>query len=623
MEKKFDKPTSLDKARRDIDRIDNQLMHLLEQRRAVIKEIAKLKKSKGLPVENQKREEDILSKVSIYDAATFRAIIDSSKELQDQIIRTGSFALLTDKKTDNLPTRVHSYWGDYDYSILEASEDRIKEYLNSLVYQGFNVSGKYKKLAYDWCDQLAPECYALGNVNTLKREVDGTLTGYNTDYFGFHYMLEHFKIDVAGKKVVILGTGPMSDTVSAVVTDMGAANVYKISRTSENNYGNIERHEDAEILVNTTPVGAYPNNGESPVDISRFKKLSAVCDLIYNPYRTKLIMDAEDRGIKTATGLEMFIAQCGKTASILCKGHISVDDIERTIDKVLSVLLNRVLIGMAGAGKSFLGRRIAREHKMPFMDTDYIFTLDQGKTPEEFIREHGESRFRVMENLLLKELSKEMGMVISTGGGIVEEEKNRQLLRQNGIVIWVKRDLGKIQVADRPIYVRDGIKGVYERRKNLYESWSNMQLENKMDLKKNVLVISGPNMNLMEISIEDDRTLTYEDMVKEVSEEGRNRNINVSFMQSNHEGEIVEAIQQAKGAYDAIIMNPTGFGHSSLAIADAISIVGLPAVEVHIAQAETRAEYGPKTIMADNMTKVIKGSVFNAYIEALDFIKDI
>ena len=384
--------------RRKIDKIDSEISRLLDARRDILEDVAHYKKKNNIPVFDENREQEIFNKININDGMVFRAILDASKEFQEAIIKAGTFGLISEKPIRSLSPLVHSFWGDYEYKLCPTKREKLGEILKDLSYDGFNVTMPYKELVFSMCQQHSPECFALGNVNTIKRELDGTLTGYNTDYFGFKYILEKNKIDVLGKKVVILGTGGAAKTCEAVCKDMGAANIYLVSRTGPINYENPDDYRDVEVLVNCTPVGMYPSNKEMPIDISNFDKLEAVVDIIYNPYRTKLILAAEERGLKTATGLEMLVAQAGKSAEIFCRGSIEDGDIEDVIDKVLGKVLNRCLIGMPGAGKSFMGRRIANVHHLPFVDTDVVFEQRFGQSPAEYINEFGEDRFRIMES---------------------------------------------------------------------------------------------------------------------------------------------------------------------------------------------------------------------------------
>lgn len=605
--------------RRKIDKIDSEISRLLDARRDALEDIAHYKKKNNIPVFDENREQEIFNKINVNDGMVFRSILDASKEFQEAIIKAGTFGLISEKPIRSLSPLVHSFWGDYEYKLCPTRREKLGEILKDLSYDGFNVTMPYKELVFSMCQQHSPECFALGNVNTIKRELDGTLTGYNTDYFGFKYILEKNKIDVLGKKVVILGTGGAAKTCEAVCKDMGAANIYLVSRTGPINYENPDDYRDVEVLVNCTPVGMYPSNKEMPIDIRSFDKLEAVVDIIYNPYRTKLILAAEKRGLKTATGLEMLVAQAGKSAEIFCRGSIEDGDIEEVIDKVLGKVLNRCLIGMPGAGKSFMGRRIANVHQLPFVDTDAIFEQRFGQSPADYISEFGQDRFRIMESNIYEELAKESGQVIACGGGIVEMPENLEYLRQNGVVIWVKRSLDKLSKRGRPISQEKGLEALYKERAELYESWSDFDINNNVTFKKSVLVINGPNMNLLGTrEPEIYGTKTYDQLVSEIEAKAGELDMSIEVFQSNYEGEIIEKIQESNHYYDGIIINGAGYSYTSVAILDALRTLSIPVIEVHLSDIEKREEYRRESLFTEVARNSISGEGFDGYFKAME-----
>lgn len=605
--------------RREIDKVDDKISSLLAERRELVTEISRYKKSQGLEIFDNEREMEILKKANVYDGAVFRAILDASKDYQAGIINAGTFGLISGKEIKSLSPLIHSFWGDYEYRLCPVSEDELPSLLKNLAYDGFNITMPYKKRVFTLCDQLSPECYALGNVNTVKREIDGSLTGYNTDYFGFQYIIEKNNIDVPGKKVAILGKGGAAYTCKAVLTDMGASNIELISRNGESNYQNLDKFKDAEIIVNATPVGMYPNNGDKPISLEGFNSLEAVVDVIYNPYKTALILEAEDRDLKTATGLEMLVAQAGKAAEIFCKGNLEEGDIEDVIDKVLAKLLNRCLIGMPGSGKSFMGRRIANVQGLKLMDTDRIFISRHGMVPKDYIEEYGIERFKVMENQILKDVTKNQGQVIATGEGVIDLPENKNLLRQNGVVIHITRDLEKLSNHHRPPLKGTNMEKLLDKRNPIYEAWSDFDISNNVDFRKSFLVINGPNLNLLGTREPDIYGVeTYADLENYVNGVADDMNISVEIYQSNHEGEIVDKIQEAAEMYDGIVINPAGYGYTSVAILDALKAVALPCCEVHLTNIEEREEFRRKTLTGSMAVKVISGMGFEGYRLALE-----
>lgn len=609
--------------RRKIDKIDQEISQLLSERRGVLEQIAHYKKRNNIPIFDEDREQEIFNKININDGMVFRAILDSSREFQEAIIKAGTFGLISERPIRSISPLVHSFWGDYEYRLCPTKRENLGEILGDLSYDGFNVTMPYKEVVFSMCQQHSPECFALGNVNTIKRELDGSLTGYNTDYFGFKYILDKNDIDVLGKKVVILGTGGAAKTAQAVCKDLGAANIYLVSRSGSINYKNTDEYRDVEVLVNCTPVGMYPCTKDTPIDINKFDKLEAVVDIIYNPYRTRLILSAEARGLKTATGLEMLVAQAGKSAEIFCRGSIEDGDIEDVIDKVLGKILNRCLIGMPGAGKSFMGRRIANVHQLPFVDTDLLFKHRFGKSPEDYINEFGEDRFRVMESSIYEEVSKESGQVIACGGGVVEVPENLEYLRQNGVVIWVKRALDKLKADGRPITEKEGIENLYKRREKLYEDWSDFDINNNANFKKSILVINGPNLDMLgNREPEIYGTETYTDLVNRVQDKADEISMDVEIFQSNYEGDIIEKIQEGNRYYDGIIINGAGYSYSSVAILDALRTLAIPVIEVHLTDISKREEYRQNSLFQEVCQTSIIGKGIDGYLKAMEILNE-
>jgi len=378
---------------------------------------------------------------------------------------------------------IHKEFGDYEYVICETKADELAGLLASPEYDGFNVTIPYKKTVMKLCDVVSDEAKKIGAVNAVVRMEDGRLAGYNTDYFGFKYQLEHNDIDVEDKKCVVLGDGGASVTIQAVLHDLHAREVVVISRKGENNYDNISKHYDADILVNATPVGMYPDNGSCLVNVGEFKSLEGVIDVIYNPYRTKLILDAMEKGIPCAGGLEMLVAQAKQTSEIFTGNAIDDDEIETVIDEVQRRVLNNVLIGMPGAGKTFLGKKMAEKQGKRFIDIDDMVIQHEGAEIEDIFKTKGEAYFRKVETEMLKLARKEAGCVIATGGGIIKTKANYNIVKQNGVVIWIKRDLDKLETEGRPLSTSTGVEQLYKERKDEYKRWSDYYIDNNQELK--------------------------------------------------------------------------------------------------------------------------------------------
>jgi Shikimate 5-dehydrogenase len=391
------------------------------------------------------------------------------------------YGLIGEKLAHSYSPLIHSKFGDYEYELCEVSEDKFADLLHSEEYAGFNVTIPYKIKAMELCDELSDNAARIGSVNTVIHGDDGKLRGYNTDYYGFSYLLKRNKINVAGEKCLVLGSGGASLTVQAVLQDLGAKEIVVISRKGPDNYENISRHFDAGIIINTTPVGMYPHNGRAPVNVVDFRECTGVIDLIYNPNRTRLILEATARSIPCAGGLEMLVAQA-KRASELFQGiTIDEDDIDEAVSEVTSETLNAILIGMPGAGKTMLGRQMAKRMGRGFIDIDDLIEEHEGMSIPEIFAKKGEGYFRKVETEMLEKACIERGLVIATGGGIVKKKINYNIIKQNGIVIWIKRDLNKLETDGRPLSQTMPLEQMYEERKDAYSYWSDFFINNNED----------------------------------------------------------------------------------------------------------------------------------------------
>lgn len=369
---------------------------------------------------------------------------------------------------------IHSFFG-YDYQNVEVEEDRIESLLKNSDFNAFNVTVPYKKIVMQFVemDDLAKR---LGAVNTIVKK-DGKLFGFNTDYYGFKYLVESNGVDVKNKKVLVLGTGGASAVASAYMNDNGA-NVIVVGRTSENNYSNIDRHYDAKIIINTTPVGMFPDNLKSPLDLSNFKKLEFVGDLIYNPFKTAILLQAERMGIKTENGLSMLVYQ-----AIRASYHFTGVDFSSLFGEIYSTLSlkarNIALIGMPSSGKSTIGRQLAKAMNREFIDLDEEIVKRENCDIPTIFEKKGEEYFRKVENELLNEFSKLGDKVISLGGGASMHPNARDQLKQNSIVVYLKRSA--ISTKGRPLLAKNGLeafKKLEQIRTPVYKSLADFEIEN-------------------------------------------------------------------------------------------------------------------------------------------------
>ena len=386
--------------------------------------------------------------------------------------------VLGEKLPHTFSPQIHSKLSDYSYGIKEVAKDKLESFLRSNEFDFLNVTIPYKKDVINYLSSLSDEAQKIGAVNTVKRMPDGSLCGYNTDHYGFEYTLRKSGIDVSNSKVLILGSGGASMPIKTVLTDRGAREIITISRSGDDNYDNISKHYDADVIVNTTPVGMYPNNGEKLIELSNFKSCKGVVDIIYNPQKSALLLEAESLGIKHSGGLLMLVAQAKKAAEIFTDTLIDdseIDNIEALISFDMS---NIVLVGMPSSGKTTIGKIVACQTSRIFFDSDEEFEKIFSMTPAEAIERLGEDEFRKMENTVVKELGKKTGAVISTGGGVVTRKENYAPLHQNGIIFFVNRDIDKLTSNNRPISKKVGVEELYKERLPLYLDFCDKKVYN-------------------------------------------------------------------------------------------------------------------------------------------------
>ena len=375
--------------------------------------------------------------------------------------------LLGGKLGHSYSPQIHSHLGDYPYRLIEKSSEEIEVFMKNGEFTGLNVTIPYKSTVIPYCASLSPVAARLGAVNTIVRQEDGTLKAHNTDYFGFDTMLRRSGLSVTGKKVLVLGTGGTSKTAVAVLQDHGA-NVVIISRSGENNYTNLALHADASVIVNTTPVGMYPNNGSAPVRVDDFPRLEGVLDVIYNPARTQLLLDAEKRGIVAMNGLLMLVAQAKESAEWFTGKPIADEKINKIHAILRKQMENIILIGMPGSGKSTVGQILAERTGKTFVDADALIQEKAGCTIPEIFATQGEAGFRAIETQVLAEIGKKSGLVIATGGGCVTKEENYPLLHQNGTIFCLEREVSSLPTDGRPLSQANALEEMYRIRKPMY-----------------------------------------------------------------------------------------------------------------------------------------------------------
>lgn len=372
---------------------------------------------------------------------------------------------------------IHSLLGSIPYELVNLKPEELEPFLRAGDFAGLNVTIPYKKAVIPYLDHIAPEAEAVGAVNTIVRRADG-LWGYNTDYQGFLYAARRAGISFDGKKVLVLGSGGASAAVQAAARSSGASDVLVVSRAGALNYENVYDVPGIEVVINATPVGMYPDNDGRIVELSRFGSCRGVIDLIYNPLKTQLILDAEQLGIPCTGGLAMLVAQA-KYASDLFQGIQRLDSIiEEILEKTVQKVRNIVLVGMPGCGKSTIGKKMAAQQGKKFVDTDKLIEERAGKSIPDIFKADGETAFRAMEADVLAVVCKEGGQVIATGGGSVLSLENVRNMRQNGYVIFIKRDIDKLPVEGRPLSQSRDLEEMYKERLPYYEAAADTVMEN-------------------------------------------------------------------------------------------------------------------------------------------------
>ena len=491
----------LDSLRKKIDDTDRELTRLFTKRMELTSQVADYKKEHGLPVLDAGREERKLGEIrelaggeyGDWAAALYREIFRLSRGCQTA--KNGVFGLLGRKLGHSYSPEMHRLFGGYEYALFQREPEELEAFLKEAPFDGINVTIPYKKAVIPYCAELSENAAAIGSVNTIIRLPDGRLRGDNTDCCGFEYLVRRLGADVRGKKCLVLGDGGVAPTVRAVLKKLGAGSIVTISRRGEDNYDNINRHADADVLVNTTPVGMYPDNGAAAVDITIFNHLSAVLDVVYNPNRTRLILDAEELGIPCAGGLGMLSAQAKRACELFTGRDIPDARVEEVADAIAFETKNIAIIGMPGCGKSSAGRELAKLTGREFHDMDAeIETLAGMKIPEIFAA-RGEEEFRRLETQVLSELSKRSGIIIATGGGVVTRKENYPLLRQNSTVVFLERgDLGTLAKAGRPLSMSKPAEQLARERMPMYRGWSDVTVKcvNPRQNARNILEAVKP-----------------------------------------------------------------------------------------------------------------------------------
>ena len=395
------------------------------------------------------------------------------------------YGLIGEKLGHSFSQPIHEQLGGYAYQLHPLSPQELPAFLTRKAFRGINVTIPYKQAVIPFLDRLDDRARRIGAVNTIVHR-DGVLTGYNTDYDGFAALADSIGADFAGRVVLLLGSGGTSHTVTAVARDRGAARILVASRSGREGcltYEEAMDRGDAQILVNVSPAGMYPHNGDCLVDLDRFPRLEAVIDVVYNPLATRLVLLARERGIPAAGGLRMLVEQAREAAQLFTGRPISQEKADETYRKLKISLTSPVLVGMPSAGKTTVGQKLAQALGREFLDLDALLVEEAGRPIRQIFQEEGEAAFRRMERDLCARITQRGGPVIATGGGIVKDRENWYSLRQNGVVLWLDRPLDSLAVdPERPLSCsREALEAMSRERLPLYEGCSDERVANSQN----------------------------------------------------------------------------------------------------------------------------------------------
>ena len=404
------------------------------------------------------------------------------------------YGCIAEKLGHSFSKIIHNKLFDYSYELREVAKDELDGFMKAKDFKAINVTIPYKESVIPYLDEISDTARAIGSVNTIVNE-DGKLKGYNTDFFGMTLLLQKNDIDLNNKKVLILGSGGTSKTAYAVSKSQKCKCVYKVSRYQQDGCIGYDDaicfHSDADVIINTTPVGMYPKLHNMPICFEKFQNLSAVVDAIYNPLCSALVVEAKKRGIKAVGGLYMLVAQGALAAEKFTGKNVGISEIDRVFKEIFLDKQNIVLCGMPGSGKSTVGKALACDMGRDFYDTDELIVEKIGMPIPEYFAKYGEKEFRVVESSVIDELSSVQKCVIATGGGAILNETNIDHLKENGRVYFIDRDINSIQAtSDRPLSSnREDLEKRYNERYHLYVQRSDVQIKASNDVSTNCEMI--------------------------------------------------------------------------------------------------------------------------------------
>ena len=392
------------------------------------------------------------------------------------------YGLIGERLGHSFSAEIHARLGDYDYTLCELTKQELHEFMTEKDFCAINVTIPYKRDVIPYLDGIDSAAESIGAVNTIVNR-DGKLYGYNTDFYGMKSLICRENIEIKGKNVAILGTGGTSKTARAVARDMGADQIFVVSRTPDSDsisYDELYRRaSEINVIINTTPVGMYPHDEGAPLDISDFGALEGVIDAIYHPLNTNLVLDAMARGIPARGGLYMLVAQAAYAAKLFFDDDSMMSKTEGIFREMESDKQNIVLIGMPGSGKTTVGTKISQLLSRELFDSDGEIIKDIKMTVPEYFEKYGEGEFRERESEAVERLAQKNGVVIATGGGAVLKDQNVKLLRRNGVIVFLDRNIENIlPTEDRPLSRdRAALRARYDERYSIYCAAADIRID--------------------------------------------------------------------------------------------------------------------------------------------------
>ncbi|MBQ2891683.1 MAG: shikimate dehydrogenase [Bacilli bacterium] len=393
------------------------------------------------------------------------------------------YGLIGEKLGHSFSKEIHERIADYKYELCEVAKDDFDEFFKNRDFISINVTIPYKERVIPYLDYIDDIALSIGAVNTVVNK-DGKLYGYNTDYYGLKSLIEKRNINVENKKVLILGTGGTSKTATVVVKTLGAKEIIYASINGEIGTFTyeevIEKHTDAEVIINTTPCGMYPNNDGLLIDIKLFKNLVGVVDVVYNPLLTTILQNAKTNNLKYASGLYMLVSQAVYASAIFQDIEVSHDLIDEVFEEIYFQKQNIVLIGMPTCGKTTIGKKLAKELNKTFVDIDTLIEEEIQMPISEFLNKDNEKDFRDIEEKVVERIAKMNNLIISTGGGVIKRQVNIERLKKNGIVVFIDRDVNLLMPAsDRPLSSNlNDLKKLYNERYEIYKIAADIVVKN-------------------------------------------------------------------------------------------------------------------------------------------------